>query len=198
MDQAPLAKTIIETLESSGKFRSVELIGSVADGTQDEYSDIDLLIQDDSRPPYENVELASTIIEASLGLLLRDWARSLIPDKYLINQFLPGVPIFWWIDIGCLSSPEYDDLSPFEIDWDLNEHFAKLIMMSAKHYLRGDLDRLCIRQIHRRLFRDAPDDLPVKELFRQIYDRIDYTTISPEFHEKTKVVMEDVYAKAFT
>ena len=195
MDQRELARAVVEALESSGDFQSVELIGSIAEEVFDAFSDIDILIADDRRPPYGNVELASSIIDKSFGLLLRDWAKSLIPNKYLINHFIPGYPIFWWIDIGCFPSPRFADISVLDVAQDMNEHFAKVLVMNAKHFLRGDMECLRIREIHRRLFRDASESLTEKGLFQQVYEKIDYSGISPEFREKTKKLMEAVMGR---
>lgn len=101
-DQKFIASHIITTLDSSGLFHSVELTGSVANGKFDELSDIDILVSNPTRSPKENVELASQVIESNLGVLIKGWSLSLLPDKYLLHHFLPNIPIFWWIDIGCL------------------------------------------------------------------------------------------------
>lgn len=122
MDQQAVARMLVEALKSSGDFQTIRLIGSVAEGTYDSLSDIDILVSDNRRPPWENVELASAIVEGAMGLLLRDWARSLIPEKYLISHFIPNHPLLWWIDLGCLPSPEYEDISRGAITQDWNEH----------------------------------------------------------------------------
>ena len=196
MDQQTIASMVIDALKPSGDFQSVELIGSVANSTQDALSDIDILIADDSRPPWENVELASTVLEKSMGVLLRDWARSLIPEKYLISHFIPGLPILWWIDLGCLPSREYGDILRSDIAQDRNGHLAKLLVMNAKHYIRGDASRLRIAELHQRACCNSGVKPTEAEMFRRVYESIDCSGINKEFHERTKELLEDVANKA--
>ena len=191
-DQDEVASLAVAALERSAQFRSVRLIGSVSTGTHDSRSDIDILLRDPTRPPWENVRLASECIGAALGVLLRDWAGSLVPEKYLLNHFLPGYPLFWWIDIGCEGDSAYRDLSRSEVEEERDVHLAKLLVMNAKHFLRRDQARLRIAGLHRKVFPAEDPPAAAAAMFDAIYAAIDWSNIPREFREKTVAVMDEL------
>ena len=193
-DQRYIADQAISLLKSSGNFSEAKLIGSVAVGSHDEMSDIDILVESETRPPWKNVELASEVIAEAMGVILSDRAGALIPEKYQISHFLPDNPVFWYIDIGCMRSSRYEYTARDHIDEDKDEHLAKLLVMNAKHYLRGNKKRLRIRE----LFGRACDgELPSSEweTFKQVYESIDYTKLQPVFRELTEEVIVEVANK---
>ncbi len=191
-DQQHLAAEIITTLRRDGLFDKVTLIGSIAQGRYDSMSDIDLILVGNDRPPRENVELASQLLEDKYGCMLADWAGSLIPNKYLMSHFLPGLDIMWWIDIGCYPNPRYENISRSEIEEEWNAHTAKLIVMNAKHYLRGTKGRLRISELYSRAIGYPPKEQSVAEMFTAVRAKIDGRLLSGEFTQKMDSVLEQV------
>lgn len=92
-DQRDLARKILTALRQSGSFHEVVLSGSLARHQFDELSDIDIVVAGPSRPPWENVQRAVSIIESQFDVVLQEWACSLMPEKYLVSAFMPGRPI---------------------------------------------------------------------------------------------------------
>lgn len=188
-DQKFIASHIITTLDSSGLFHSVELTGSVANGKFDELSDIDILVSNPTRSPKENVELASLVIESNLGVLIKGWSLSLLPDKYLLHHFLPNIPIFWWIDIGCLPIANFSPLYRNEIKECPNAHIAKLWVMNAKHMLRGNTQRLKITELHQKVFGQNTILLTDVSAFIAVYHAIDFAKLPIDFGEGCQALL---------
>lgn len=191
-DQHELAQTIVASLKRSGSFDDVQVIGSVATQTFDELSDIDILLFNEQRPPWENVALASDIIADEFGVMLKDWAGSLIPEKYLINHFLPDQPIFWWIDLGCQQNPNFKDITRSDVKEEWNTHIAKLLIMNAKHYIRGDRDRLRVAELYTKVFPSKELPQQLGHAFLEIHRAVDYANIADDVQTKVGDLVDRV------
>ena len=53
-----------------------------------------------------------------------------------------------------------------------------------------------VEELHERACANSGPELTEAELFRQVHESIDYSSISNEFHERTKDLLEDVADKA--
>ena len=194
-DQRQLAKATLDVL-TRGQFESVQLIGSIATASYDDLSDIDLLIRDRRRSPRANVEMAAELLDREFGTSLRDWAGSLLPDKCLISLFLPQNPVFWYVDVGCHSDPNYPVLRRDEIFEDRDAHLAKLLIMNAKHYLRGNDARLRISDLYRKAVPDGNEAVSSSAKFQAVFDAIDYGALVPEMFEKSQSIIEAIRRSA--
>ena len=158
-------------------------------------SDIDLVLVSRERPPWENVQLASKILQDAYGCLLHDWAVSLIPDKYLISHFVPGYDIMWWVDLGCYPDERFGDISRGDIRVDGNAHLAKLLVMNAKHYIRGTEGRLRIGELYSRVTGISADGQNAPEMFLAVRSKLDEESLSPEFLQKMDAILQLVANK---
>ena len=170
------------------QFEQAELIGSVATDRHDQFSDIDILIRDPRRSPRTNVEVAQSLLVREFGSLLTDWAGSLLPGKCLISLFLPGFPLYWYIDIGCRADPDYPDITRDQIFEDRDTHLAKLLIMNAKHFLRGNAARLRIDDLYRKVIPDGIEATTTGK-FIAVFDAIDYSNLEPELLEKSQAII---------
>ena len=195
-DLSQNAQELLAILNGCGQFGKVELIGSVAELRHDQNSDIDLLLHDDSRAPWENVQLASDILECEKGCMLRDWAGSLLPEKYLISHFIPGWPIMRWVDLGCLPSYPHGAISRSELHEDRDVHLAKLLVMNAKHYLRGSSGRLRIRDLYEKALRRSSAGLRDGQLFSGVFESINFAEIDATYRKELLSVLKQVANKA--
>lgn len=188
-DQIKIAQHISEILTESKLFDSVELCGSVTRKAHDNLSDIDILVSRHDRSPKDSVELASLIIEAEFGVVLRDWSLSLLPDKYLLTHFLPEVSIFWWLDIGCFPNAAFASLYRDDISHNENTHIAKLWVMNAKHMIRGTESRLRIKELYIKVFGAQvvfPGEIAA---FEEVFNSIDFAQIEKGFHSACAQIM---------
>lgn len=189
-DQSKIASVALDLL-GRAQFRHIELVGSVAAKCHDPLSDVDILIRDHSRSPRANVEIASQLLQSHFGHLLSDWATSLLPHKYLISLFLPGFPLYWHIDIGCYADPDYPDLNREEVVVDSNSHLAKLLIINAKHYIRGDQTQLRIDDLYRKAIPHGTETM-VASKFQAVFDAIDYRELEPELLQKSQAIITEV------
>ena len=158
-------------------------------------SDIDLVLVSHERPPWDNVQLASRILHDAYGSLLHDWAGSLMPNKYLISQFLPGCNIMWWVDLGCYPDERYGDISRDDIHEERNAHLAKLLVMNAKHYIRGTEGRLRIGELYTKVTDRSSEGKDVPELFLAVRSELHEESLPVEFVQKMDVVLQLVANK---
>jgi hypothetical protein len=196
MNQKIIADRVVQTLTKSGQFDGVVLIGSIADGKYDDLSDIDIIVQCSSRSPWDNVTLASGIVEEEHGCLLQDWAGSLIPNKYLISHYLPNCSIMWWLDIGCMPDEGYGKIARSDIHVNRDIHMAKLLIMNAKHFIRETNSRLRIWELFEKATSRKADGLDVVTMFHAVYEEIDYSGIPEDFRRETNDILQIVANKA--
>ena len=135
------AATISRLTEALGALQgvaSVGLRGSLARGTGDRYSDIDLTVGF----PRDRVSCAGrwviAAVEAAFPVELVDWAPSLLPDSPVITFFLEGLPIFWTVDVSIDAPPELRDMVPDMVHNDPMGHLLKLWTATLKHTIRND------------------------------------------------------------
>ena len=120
----------------------------------------------------------------------------MIPDKYLMSHYLPNCDMMWWLDLGCMPDKAYQDIRKAEVHRDRDAHFAKLLVMNAKYYLRGTDSRLRIRELFERTTGRSADGLDAAAMFQAVRQGIDYSGMPTEFREKTNDVMNAVISKA--
>ena len=181
MNQIQLANELIALLQRSGEFDSVELVGSVADSSSDEYSDIDLLVANGNRTYFENVIIASELIKQQHEVAFTDSAGSLLPDKCLMNIFLRNISPFWWIDISCICTERDEPIERDELDVEENEHAAKLWVMNAKYHFRQDPSRITLPTLYSRAFPKAEMPTEVQTVFEDLYNAIDWSQLEYGF-----------------
>jgi predicted nucleotidyltransferase len=190
--QSEIDDKVVKLLIDSKHFDSVKLIGSISKNSHDDLSDIDILVSRINRSPKANVELASALIEAELGVKLKGWSLSLLPDKYLISHFLPETPIFWWLDIGCMPSLNFEPLSRADNCNNETMHIAKLWVMNAKRILRNTENRLRVRDLFSKVFGSEVEFPGKVTAFQDILDSIDFTCIDACFYLDCVEIMNQI------
>lgn len=152
--------------------RRVFLRGSLANGTCDQYSDIDVGVDVSGR---DNAEFTQTIISVmrdNLDLHFHDWATSLLPEQYVIAFYLKGAPLFWYVDVFCAATPHVPSLTREHVANDPIAHLIKLWAIHAKYVLRGKVhENLPILAV-RTLGPDYPRDTPPVRLLKLTLDAI--------------------------
>lgn len=193
MNQVDLATDVIDILKRSGEFETVKLSGSLCGEDYDAYSDIDILLTNNSRSPWENVQLASDILCVERGSILKDWAGSLIPQKYLISHFLLDYPLFWWIDIGCFPTENYSNITRNDIFEDRDSHIAKLLIMNTKYFIRRDNSRLRIRELYLKITNNTPYGKTDKVVFETVYQTINFSKLSTDIRPLIDRMLENIF-----
>lgn len=167
-DKIALASRLIDTLNRSKRFTSVTLTGSLTNDCADQYSDIDIIIENHRYSSYNNVLAAIEIISKEYPLLFHDFARSLLPDC-IATLYLKDQPLFSTIDIACTHNDSFPATTKSEVVQNRLHHQIKLWVCNAKYYLRNDLARQNIDMQYNRLF-PADTHKSVREKILAVYE----------------------------
>lgn len=167
-NQRELADLIIHLLHSS-EINEIRLVGSLSENNFDNFSDIDILLKDTKRSPVENINLALKTIQSNLDVIFSDWAKSLLPEKYVLSIFLKQENIFWYIDLSCYRDKNFQDTCRESLPQDKIYHMFKLWICNAKQEVRKREERNNIDIVYLRIFHDS-DSVSKKEKYAKILD----------------------------
>jgi len=149
-DKIALASQIIDALKRSKCFTAVTLTGSLASESADQYSDIDIIIENHSHSSY-NVLSAIEIIGKEYLPLFYDFARSLLPDC-IVTLYQKDQPLFNFVDISCTHNDSFPATTKSEVAQNRLHHQIKLWVCNAKYYLLNDLAKQNIDLQYNRIF----------------------------------------------
>jgi predicted nucleotidyltransferase len=155
-----LAGEILGHLERLPGARRAYLRGSLAGGTVDAYSDVDLGVDVSGS---DNGAFALRLADAlrpHLPIDFVDWAPSLLPGAYVQSFYLRDFPIFWNVDVECVATPHVPSVTSAPLN--TTDHCLKLWALTAKHCLRRrEGARREVEALARRVLGDrAPDGDP--------------------------------------
>jgi predicted nucleotidyltransferase len=151
--RSALARRVIAALRADPRVASVGLCGSLASGEEDgypadRYSDIDVEVRLRGVSD-RDFFLAVPALVGDVGAILMRGA-SVEPDRHVAHLWFAGYPLFWHVDIACLS-PEHgegDDL----VEATRVERALGLWLLAVKRLLRA-MDAIA-------LVREAVDGSP--------------------------------------
>lgn len=133
------AEKVMDILKSLPQVNDCKLYGSLANGTYDELSDIDIEIDVSG---YDNgrfmMELES-LLSDRLNIIFSDYAPSLVPDKYIVSLAIDEDNPFLILDLYCTAEPHCSTVSKQQAMSanDFYTHMLKLWVANLKHYFRG-------------------------------------------------------------
>ncbi|MDA3838240.1 MAG: hypothetical protein PF574_04585 [Candidatus Delongbacteria bacterium] len=159
---------IIELVKTTN-IEQVELIGSLAENNFDEYSDIDIELKDNKQSPVEIISIALNSISAKYDILFSDWAKSLLPEKYVLSGFLKQENIFRFIDLTCYKDANFSDTPRDQLPQDKIYHIFKLWICNAKQEIRKRDDRNYIDLLFAKLFIEN-DSISNKTKFEKVLE----------------------------
>ena len=159
-----LAERVMAALREEPRVRSAELFGSLASRAEDgypadRYSDIDIEVRLQGASDRDFFFDVPEIV-GGVGTALMHGA-SVEPDRYVAHVWFAGYPLFWHVDIACLSPDHVDGSDVAEASrW---ERGFGLWVLALKRLLRA-MDTLdLVRQVvgggtDGRAVRGAPAD----------------------------------------
>jgi predicted nucleotidyltransferase len=170
------ANQVLALFRAQPEVREATLRGSLMDGTPDEYSDIDITIDVSGHDNGQYVYRVLDLMHDNFDVCFHDINSSMVPEWYILNFFLNGVPPFWQVDIVVDAQPHCpsvsrDDLKAIQ---DPVAHFLKLWVPCFKHLIRDpernedEIDRCLIS----RLSIPGLDGLPAVEKMRAVLDEV--------------------------
>jgi predicted nucleotidyltransferase len=162
------ANSIVNLLQSSD-IENIKLVGSISENKSDEYSDIDIELKDHKRSPVENINIALNFLSEKYNVLFSDWAKSLLPEKYVLSVFLKQKNIFSYIDLSCYQDINFPDVARDRLPQDKVYHIFKLWICNAKQEIRQRHDRNLIDSLYSKFY-DINDSTPNSKKFEKILD----------------------------
>ena len=138
-----VARAVMDALVTHPEVRRTYVRGSLAAGTADVHSDIDVGVDvsgsDNGRFLLEVPGLLSErLAEHSAGrfaVAWTDFVPALAPRMYVVSVFLRRMPLFWSVDVECVAEPHM--MSVLELPVDPVDHLIKRWIFTAKYVLRG-------------------------------------------------------------
>ncbi len=134
-----LADAIVAMLEALPMVCECTIRGSLASGTADALSDIDIDVDvsgyDKGRFMLEVPEL----LKDQLNIIYVDFAPSLIPEKYIVSISFDEENPYRVVDINCCADPADTVISASQAR-QLNNRYAHIIKLwtaNWKHFIRG-------------------------------------------------------------
>ncbi len=126
-------------LTAHPQVRSITLYGSLAEGREDEYSDIDVALDVSGTDNGVFLLALPGILAQKYPVLYTDFAPSLAPDKYILTAAIYPEDPFLLLDISVTAAPHCTTVTKGMLAErnDPYSHTMKLFTANLKHYLRG-------------------------------------------------------------
>lgn len=106
-----------------------------AGGKPDRYSDLDLVVVVDGLSDRAFAENVPHVISPLGRPLIAGWGLDLLPDTYVRTVYLENYPLFWHLDIGCVSSI-HEPGADIAADYHWPQIF-KMWIATVKQLIRG-------------------------------------------------------------
>jgi len=163
-----IGKEICVYLRSIKEIKECKIYGSIVENNIDKYSDIDIEIDVSG---YDNsifIKRITDIIDIKFPILYYDYARSLMPDAYIVTMAISEKNPFLLLDIKCTAKPHFSTISK-ENDFMNNKftHIIKLFIANYKHYIRGND---CVNDILRMYKNIHSTELNIQEMLIHTYE----------------------------
>lgn len=132
-------KEIFEFLNDLPEVKSCKIVGSLSAGNNDEFSDLDLVIDVSGIDNGVFLTKLPQLFEEKYDVIFYDYTPSLAPDKYIVSIAINKTNPFMIVDVSCVATPHFDSVSKQDLS-SLNnkyDHTLKLFVANLKHLLRG-------------------------------------------------------------
>jgi predicted nucleotidyltransferase len=112
--RAEVARRVTDLLLADERVIAVTPYGSLANGSGDTYSDIDLQVRlgtHESKREVSDRAFAEMIPDylRSIGpCLIEGWGLAALPDHYVRTLYFAHLPLFWHVDLWCVSDVHVD------------------------------------------------------------------------------------------
>lgn len=133
------AKRIMELLNEMPEVIGCELYGSIAEGTYDELSDIDINVDVSGHDHGIFMLTLAKRMGEKIRVYYSDYAPSLVPEKYIVSMAINEEKPTCVVDVCCCASECRSAVTRQQVRA-LNDpfsHMLKLWTANWKHYVRG-------------------------------------------------------------
>ena len=134
------SQEIMEILRQLPGIHSCRLYGSLADGTGDRFSDIDIELDVSGCDNGKFLLTLPVLLRQKMEIVYADYAPSLAPDKYVVSLAIDRENPFLLLDLQCTATPHCTSVTKQLLSAQNNEvtHTLKLWTANLKHFLRGN------------------------------------------------------------
>lgn len=133
------AKEIIAALNELEEVKDCTIYGSLASGTDDALSDIDIEVDVSGCDNGEFMLALPELLVDKIDIYYADYVPSLVPESYIVSLALDESDPFLMADICCKAEPHCMNVTLEQVA-ELNgryTHMLKLWTANLKHYIRG-------------------------------------------------------------
>ena len=165
------AKDIFEFLNDIPEVKSCKVVGSLSAGNNDEFSDLDLVIDVSGIDNGVFLTKLPQLFEEKYDVIFYDYTPSLAPDKYIVSIAINKTNPFMIVDVSCVATPHFDSVSKQELA-SLNnkyDHTLKLFVANLKHLLRGMDCYDDIYKMYSRIFRRDLEAYDEEWMMQEVY-----------------------------
>lgn len=165
------AKDIFEFLNDIPEVKSCKIVGSLSAGNNDEFSDLDLVIDVSGIDNGVFLTKLPKLFEEKYDVIFYDYTPSLAPDKYIVSIAINKTNPFMIVDVSCVATPHFDSVSKQELA-SLNnkyDHTLKLFVANLKHLLRGMDCYDDIYKMYSRIFRRDLEAYDEEWMMQEVY-----------------------------
>lgn len=155
------AKNVMNILNSLPQVKCCKMYGSLAKGTYDELSDIDIEIDVSGYDNGKFMMELETLLSDKLNIIFSDYAPSLVPDKYIVSLAIDEENPFLILDLCCIAEPHCTTITKQHAISanDFYTHMLKLWVANLKYHSRG---QDCYDDISRMASKLGISDIDVK------------------------------------
>lgn len=165
------AKDIFEFLNDIPEVKLCKIVGSLSAGNNDEFSDLDLVIDVSGIDNGVFLTKLPQLFEEKYDVIFYDYTPSLAPDKYIVSIAINKTNPFMIVDVSCVATPHFDSVSKQELA-SLNnkyDHTLKLFVANLKHLLRGMDCYDDIYKMYSRIFRRDLEAYDEEWMMQEVY-----------------------------
>jgi predicted nucleotidyltransferase len=103
-----LADQVCTLLQADPRVVTVSYYGSIAAGSADRYSDIDIEVRLQNTSDRAFAEALPELLQPVGATLVEAWSVGALPDLFARTFYFTEYPLFWHVDIACKSSDHVD------------------------------------------------------------------------------------------
>lgn len=133
------AENVMNILHSLPQVKCCKLCGSLANGTYNELSDIDIEIDVSGYDNGQFMMKLENLLSSKLNIIFSDYASSLISDKYIVSLAIDEENPFLILDLFCTAEPHCTTVTKQQAMSanDFYTHMLKLWVANLKHHSCG-------------------------------------------------------------
>lgn len=173
MNQIETAQRICEYFKAQPEVTESTIYGSLATGSFDKYSDIDIEVNVSGSDNGLFLKKVPHLISHIYPVIYSDYAPSLLPEEYVVSCAISSKNPFLTVDVKCIAVPHIYSITKTDIVNDFYSHILKLWVANMKHYIRSKNCGDDIRRMYNKVFTNQTNDDPasaLKEVFGWLVD----------------------------